>query len=45
MMQYVAFLMPIAFIFAQSALSQVASLKKQIDVLENCGCIANGYAE
>jgi len=33
-MQYVGLLAPIAFIFAISALAQVASLKKQMEVLE-----------
>ncbi len=34
MIQYLGFLAPIAFVFALSALAQVASLKKQLEVLE-----------
>jgi len=33
-MQYVGILAPIAFVFALSALSQVSSLKKEVDELK-----------
>jgi hypothetical protein len=34
-MEYVAYLAPIAFVFAISALSQIAELKKEVDVLKS----------
>jgi len=34
-MDYMAFLAPIAFVFALSALAQVSSLKKEVEVLKN----------
>ena len=34
-MEYVGYLAPIAFIFALSALSQVAALKKEVDKLKS----------